>query len=113
MHTSRRNLASFFLFIVIILLFSSCNNNNRSAVTQNQIEKLVQMSETTDSESETGSTDDTAEETQNYTVYITEWGSKYHRENCRYLNQSCIPVNINELDTKKYTPCSLCEPTAH
>lgn len=107
MHSRHRNLASFFLFIVIILLFSSCNNN-RSAVTQNHIESSIQTRDTTVSSSA-----DTTEETQGYTVYITEWGSKYHRENCRYLNQSCIPVDINELDTKKYTPCSLCEPTAH
>lgn len=51
---------------------------------------------------------------QNITVYITKSGTKYHRDGCRFLNDSKIPVKLSELDTKKYTPCSVCKPdTAH
>ena len=52
------------------------------------------------------------EDNQNITVYITKSGTKYHRDGCRYLNKSKIPIALNELDTKKYAPCSVCRPAA-
>lgn len=43
-------------------------------------------------------------------VYITNSGTKYHRNGCRYLNKSKIPIPLNEIDTTKYAPCSVCKP---
>lgn len=43
------------------------------------------------------------------TVYITETGTKYHRYNCQFLNDSKIEVKMSQLK-KKYTPCSKCNP---
>ena len=43
------------------------------------------------------------------TVYVTETGKKWHRENCRYLNRSRIAKDL-ETVRDRYTPCSVCNP---
>lgn len=43
------------------------------------------------------------------TVYITRTGVKYHRDGCRYLSKSKIPISLT--DAKRgYSPCSVCNP---
>ena len=42
-------------------------------------------------------------------VYITETGSKYHRDGCRNLTASKIPISLNEAKTG-YEPCKVCSP---
>lgn len=49
-------------------------------------------------------------ETQSLTVYVTRTGEKYHRDGCRYLKKSKTAVLLSELDPKKYSPCSVCQP---
>ena len=44
-------------------------------------------------------------------VFITRWGTHYHRENCRYLRISKIPSYLNTL-AAFYMPCSVCRPDA-
>ena len=48
--------------------------------------------------------------TQSITVYITRTGSKYHRNGCRYLNKSNIPITLNDAKPH-YGPCSVCRPS--
>ena len=43
------------------------------------------------------------------TVYVTNTGSKYHAEGCRYLRRSCIPIALSEA-IQMYEPCSVCDP---
>ncbi|WAC08954.1 MAG: thermonuclease family protein [Thermodesulfobacteriota bacterium] len=43
------------------------------------------------------------------TVYVTRTGAKYHREGCRYLRRSSIPISLEEAK-KRYSPCSVCSP---
>lgn len=43
-------------------------------------------------------------------VHITETGSKYHSEGCRYLSKSDIPVTLDETLDMGYEPCSACDP---
>lgn len=43
------------------------------------------------------------------TVYITRTGEKYHRNGCRYLSKSQIPISLSDAQ-KNYTPCSICKP---
>ena len=50
------------------------------------------------------------ESTQSVTVYITKSGEKYHRDGCRFLKSSKIPVLLAELDTELYSPCTVCNP---
>lgn len=43
------------------------------------------------------------------TVYITRTGTRYHREGCRYLRQSSIPISLSNA-RKNYLPCKVCRP---
>ena len=43
------------------------------------------------------------------TVYITNTGSKYHSDGCRYLSRSCIPISLSEAKSEGYEPCSVCD----
>lgn len=43
-------------------------------------------------------------------VYITDTGSKYHRDGCRYLSKSKIKITLKEAVERGYTPCSVCDP---
>lgn len=42
-------------------------------------------------------------------VYGTRTGKKYHREGCRWLSKSKIPLSLTEAK-KRYSPCFICEP---
>src|SRR6266852_1421102 len=46
---------------------------------------------------------------QNVTVYVTRTGKKYHRDGCRYLSMSKIPMSLKEA-AARYEPCSVCKP---
>jgi hypothetical protein len=43
------------------------------------------------------------------TVYVTRTGTKYHRDGCRYLSRSRIPMSLAEA-AKRYAPCSVRKP---
>jgi competence protein ComEC len=43
------------------------------------------------------------------TVYITDSGSKYHRDGCQYLKKSKTPISLEDAK-KSYGPCSKCNP---
>lgn len=47
---------------------------------------------------------------QQVTVYITATGHKYHRDGCRYLSRSKIPVVLEKAIAHGYAPCSVCKP---
>lgn len=42
-------------------------------------------------------------------VYVTDTGSKYHRDGCQYLSKSKIPISLSEA-VLSYEPCSRCNP---
>ncbi|MEL7655499.1 MAG: MBL fold metallo-hydrolase [Bacillota bacterium] len=42
-------------------------------------------------------------------VYITNTGSKYHRDGCQYLSRSKIPISLSEA-VIHYDPCTVCDP---
>lgn len=44
------------------------------------------------------------------TVFITRTGRKYHRDGCRYLRKSSIPISQKNAIAAGYTPCSVCRP---
>src|SRR5262245_52993909 len=46
---------------------------------------------------------------QTITVYVTRPGAKYHRDRCRHLSRSRIPMSLSEA-AKRYGPCSVCKP---
>mgnify|MGYP000913844550 CR=1 FL=1 len=43
-------------------------------------------------------------------VYITNTGTKYHRDGCRYLSSSKIAIRLSEAIRRGYGPCSVCRP---
>jgi len=44
------------------------------------------------------------------TVYITRTGRKYHRDGCRWLSKSRIPISLKEAKERGYGPCKVCNP---
>jgi micrococcal nuclease len=50
-----------------------------------------------------------SENTQEVTVYVTRTGEKYHRDGCRYLSRSRIPMSLKDAKLG-YTACSVCRP---
>lgn len=50
-----------------------------------------------------------AQDPKSITVYVTRTGEKYHRDGCRYLRQSRIPMSLAEA-VKRFDPCSVCKP---
>lgn len=47
---------------------------------------------------------------QETTLFITRTGRKYHRQGCRYLRKSAIPISLKDARAAGYTPCSVCGP---
>ena len=45
------------------------------------------------------------------TVFITERGTKYHREDCQWLEESRIETSL-ESAREKHAPCTVCKPLA-
>jgi len=43
-------------------------------------------------------------------VFITETGEKYHRDGCRYLERSRIPIRLSTAVSLGYDPCGYCNP---
>lgn len=44
------------------------------------------------------------------TVYVTNNGDKYHRDGCRSLAKSKIPISLADAKAAGYTPCKVCKP---
>ncbi len=51
------------------------------------------------------------EQTKEQIVYVTRSGKRYHRESCRHLSRSKIPMTLQEAKKRGYTPCGVCKPT--
>jgi hypothetical protein len=45
-------------------------------------------------------------------VYITRTGVRYHRDGCRSLLRSRIPIPLQQAQARGYTPCRICKPPA-
>lgn len=43
-------------------------------------------------------------------VYVTDYGSKYHKITCGSLYKSLYPISLNEAWENGYTPCKRCNP---
>lgn len=49
-------------------------------------------------------------ENKEVTVYVTNSGEKYHRDGCKYLGKSKIPISLNDAKNEGYSPCKVCNP---
>lgn len=43
-------------------------------------------------------------------VFVTDTGTKYHRDGCQYLNMSKHQMDLKQAINQGYTPCSVCNP---
>jgi hypothetical protein len=44
------------------------------------------------------------------TVYITGTGKRYHRDGCRYLAASKVPISLKDAKARGFTACKVCHP---
>lgn len=51
-----------------------------------------------------------ATDQQTVTVYVTNTGKRYHRDGCRSLRKSRIPISLDDAKKKGYTACGICRP---
>ena len=65
---------------------------------------------TTNKSTVTSTTTALTEEQKGDVVYLTNTGTKYHREGCRYLNTSKIEISKSEAIAQGYEPCKVCKP---
>jgi hypothetical protein len=54
----------------------------------------------------------TKEDAENQTVYVTRTGAKYHRDGCRYLCYSRIPMKLKD-PTKRFGPMQRVQAADH
>lgn len=47
---------------------------------------------------------------EDYGVFVTKTGTKYHKEGCSYLSKSKIPMSKESAINSGYEPCSVCKP---
>jgi hypothetical protein len=50
-----------------------------------------------------------ASQNREVVVYVTRTGEKYHRESCRHLAKSKIPMSLTDAK-QRYAPCKVCRP---
>lgn len=63
-----------------------------------------------DDADESDDTSDDDGESNSYTVYVTNYGKKYHRSGCGSLYSSCHEISIDDAISQGYTPCERCNP---
>ena len=51
-----------------------------------------------------------AKEENQVSVYVTKAGKRYHRQDCRFLAESKIAINLGEAKACGFTPCRICQP---
>ena len=67
-------------------------------------------SEETFAETTTEATEETAYDSSNETVYITDSGNKYHRSGCRTLKKSKHAISKSSAVKQGYEACGVCHP---
>lgn len=45
-------------------------------------------------------------------VYVTKSGTKFHREDCKHLSKSKIPISLEQALKQGLEPCKACSPTS-
>lgn len=84
----------------------SLTSENEKLKTQ----KITDTTSTSTPQTTSASSNNNSSQTSNsYTVYITNTGSKYHRDGCSYL-KSKNAIDKNSAIAQGYTACSRCNP---
>ena len=75
-----------------------------------KIEQSPNISSTPQTEQRQSTSDisTTVPNTNSAIVYVTNTGSKYHKDSCSYLKKSKIQMSLSEAQSQGYTACSKC-----
>ena len=103
------------LFVGVVVFLTSCGFHNTSEenrfVIQNDVSKSVEEQIANDDLFGEEEAQDTYKaESEEYIVYRTRTGKKYHSSGCRYLSQSCIEVTFENAEYRGLKACSVCQP---
>jgi len=60
------------------------------------------------SNSGNGSNNGSSDDDKSKIVFVTQMGVKYHKAGCQYLARSCIPIRLEEAESKGYGACKIC-----
>lgn len=102
--------------IIMSMSFAACSDSsdNNSTTTSSQTTATTETTTTTTTTAEpettteaipaTAATQDPAETI----VYITASGDKYHNESCRYYDDTCTPMTLQDAQNAGYEPCKVC-----
>lgn len=90
---------------------SSSTSSSGTSINNNSSSQSGALSVgTTSTVQEVSPSTSASSDNQSATVYITKTGKKYHREGCRYLARSQIPISLGDAQSQGYEPCSVCDP---
>lgn len=90
-------------------LWGSSSSSNYQQNSQSAISTQPKQQEPT-RYVEKNNTQPERQNTNDYVVYITRTGAKYHRAGCRYLSKSCIETTKNSAVSRGYGACKVCNP---
>lgn len=97
--------------IIIALMFTMHQNN---AKTPTFVYESPQLSDTetisASAQPETVPLTETELETVSNIVYVTPSGTKFHKQDCRYIKNKKVTEYSRDEALHKYAPCSVCEP---
>lgn len=86
------------------------NKNETISNLKEKISSLKSENKSLQTELEVNNNDSYLSDSTTYTVYITEYGEKYHRAGCRYLWNSSYEISLSDAKSRGYTPCNVCNP---
>lgn len=87
------------LCLAVVLSLAALSPELVHAPGQNQVPTTIVVEQTTEQP-----------EWYRYQVFVTNYGTKYHRAGCHYLRQSCYSIALINAINGGYEPCSFCHP---
>ncbi len=84
------------------------NQISELTTAKNNLQAQVDSLKSSSSKSSSSSSSYSSDDSQSYTVYVTNTGSKYHKNGCQYLRKSKIPISLSSAKAQGYTACSRC-----
>ncbi len=101
--------------LLSVFLLAGCGEENNASIDTNTDGSTYELSEDNPESSLTPAAieesipDTSSNDSSDITVYVTNTGSKYHRDGCQYLSQSKIAISLSDA-VLRYDPCSVCDP---
>lgn len=85
-------------------------NEDNESVNQEEVDAVTEQQPQVDAPVDEEQNQAVDSDTSQVLVHITEAGSKYHNDGCRYLKDSDIEVTLGEAKERGLEPCSQCNP---